>query len=835
MRKSANGLFANTASLLICGVLAGVVVAAAAFPLVALSGLAAKASGEAFGQLPDELTVKRTPQISYVYASDDKTLLATMYDENRRDLSLAEIPLVVQRAMLAAEDQKFYQHNGVDLKGFARAFIANKTSGEVEQGASTITMQLVRMSLTFTSSPNDVITATEDTNTRKLREIRYAIALEQRMTKDQILENYLNTAYFGLRSYGIYAASQVYFNKEPKALSLSQTAFLVGLVKFPGDLDQAGGQERATVRRDYILTEMQELGNITADEATAAKAEKLEVVRNETPNGCVQTTVAHWGFFCDFFERWWHQQEVFGATKYDRERQLRAGGYRIVSSLDINTQDAMHRNVIKQYPINAQTPEALMLAGVEPGTGKVRAMAVNRNFKLDDPRNPQNGPHTNPIARNQGIRGSYPNTTNPLLSTDPEFQGYRPGSVMKIYTLVAALEKGLPLDYTINTQARAVSKYRHRFEPNCNGWWCPPNSSGTPIGPHSMWTAFGYSVNTYFVPLFDAVGGKQVMDVANRMGLTFYDIPDDPKDRPGERTKDDDYANATGSIANVWSPFTLGISTHPPVQIANTFATLAADGLYCEPMPVESIANHKGEKLSVADTRCKQNFDPEVARAAIDAARCPVGDKSFFGKCTGATARASASIIGRPIAGKTGTSDKKQSSTLTITTKQLAVSGFLTDPDWPDTTEEMPHNPERGKGGVNPAVQYTMAEAMKDKPSMQFTKPTDKMAFGNQVGIPGVTCMGVPEATAVLKNAGFKVDVDNRAPVPSSCPAGTVAGTNPSGKTIKGGVVVIQISGGGAPGAGGGGGGGPGKPPTKPTKPPAVTCPPFCLPGQPDD
>lgn len=812
MRKSENGLFANTASLLICGVLAGVVVAAAAFPLVALSGLAAKAGGEAFGQLPDELTVKRTPQISYVYASDDKTLLATMYDENRRDLSLTEIPQMVQKAMLAAEDQKFYQHNGVDVKGFARAFIANKTAGEVEQGASTITMQLVRMSLTFTSTPQNVLHATEDTNARKLREVRYAIALEQRMTKDQILENYLNTAYFGLRSYGIYAASQVYFNKEPKDLSLSQTAYLVGLVKFPGDQDKVEKRAAAVVRRDYILTEMQDLGYAPAEEVAIAKAEPLEIIANETPNGCVQTTIVSAGFFCDFFQRWWLQQEVFGATKYDRERQLRAGGYRIVSSLDINTQDAMHRNVIKQYPIGAS--EALMLAGVEPGSGKVRAMAVNRNFKLDDKKNPQNLPHTNPIARAAGVRGSYPNTTNPLMSTDPEFQGYRPGSVMKVYTMVAALEKGLPLDYTINTQARAQSKYRHRFEPNCGGYWCPPNSSGTPIGPHSMWTAFGYSVNTYFVPLFDAVGGFAVMDVAKRFGLTFYDDPG---------TNDDDYNNSTDPrIANVWSPFTLGISTHPPVQIANTFATLAADGLHCDPTPVEAIINQKGEKLDVANPRCKQLFDEDVARAAIDAARCPVGDKSFFGKCTGTTARASAGIIGKPIAGKTGTSDKNQSSTLTITTKQLAVSGFLTDPDWPDTTEEMPHNPRGGKGGVNPAVQFTMAEAMKDKPPIQFTRPSDKMAFGNQVGIPAVACKSVPEAQAILKTAGFRVEVSPQA-IPSPCPAGTAAGTNPGSKTIKGGTVVIQVS------SGGGGGGGGGKPPTKPTKPPG--CPPICLPN----
>ncbi|HZM83075.1 MAG TPA: penicillin-binding protein [Candidatus Limnocylindrales bacterium] len=816
MRKRDHGFFTNTASLLICGVLAGVVVAAALFPVVAFSGLAAKAGGEAFGQLPDELTVKRTPQISYVYASDDKTLLATMYDENRRDLPLSEIPLIVQRAMLAAEDQKFYEHNGVDVKGFARAFIANQTAGEVSQGASTITMQLVRMSLTFTSSPPGVLKATEDTNTRKLREVRYAVALEQRMSKDQILESYLNTAYFGLRSYGIYAASQVYFNRVPAELTLSQTAFIVGLVKAPGDVEKPEGLEKAMTRRDYVIDEMLGLNYITQEQAIAAKAEKLEVVGNETPNGCVQTTVAHWGFFCDFFQRWWLQQDVFGTTTYDRERQLRAGGYRITTSLDIQTQDVMKANIEKQLPTGS--PHAMMLAAVEPGTGKVRAMGVNRNFRLDSRDHPQNGPHTNPVLRAAGFRGSYPNTTNPLMSTDPSFQGYRPGSVMKTYAMVAALEKGYPLDYTINTQSTYQSKYPISRgtgnAPTCGGYWCPPVYDNSPTGPQNMWTAFGYSVNTYFVPLFDRTGGLAVMDVARRFGLTFYNVPDNPADRDGEGTKDDDYRNSTNSrIANVWSPFVLGISTHPPVQIANTWATLAADGLFCEPLPVEAIANHRGEKLGVGNPRCEQRFSEDVARAAIDAGRCPVGDKSFFGagprgECDGSgTARPSYGIIQHPISGKTGTADGEKSSTLTITTKQLAVSGFVTDPDWPETTAHMEHN---GPGGINPAVQGTLRDALAGKPAIQFTKPSDKMAYGDQVGIPNVACKSVAEATSILRRAGFKVEVNNRAPVASTCAPGSVAGTSPSGRTIKGGSVSLLIS----AGNGGGGGGGPGPRPT---------------------
>lgn len=810
MRKSDNGLFANAASLLICGVLAGVVVAAAAFPLVAFTGLAAKAGGEAFGQLPDELTVKRTPQISYVYASDNKTLLATMYDENRRDLPLSAIPEVVQKAMLSAEDRKFYDHNGVDAVGFARAFVANKTSGSVEQGASTISMQLVRMSLTFTSSPQDVIKATEDTNARKLREIRYAIALEQKLTKEQILENYLNTAYFGKRAYGVYAAAQVYFKKELNDLSLSQVAFLVSLVKAPSDIEKAGGFERAVARRDYVIDGMVTLGNITQEVADKAKSEKVEIVGYETPNGCVDANTNHWGFFCDYFQRWWDRQEVFGATRFDRERQLRSGGFRIVTSMDLTVQESAYENAVRQQPLGV--PEALMLAAIEPGTGKVRALAVNRNFRLDDKN--ENGPHSDPRVRaaNPDAKGTYPNTTNPFLSTDSDFQGYRPGSVMKIYTAVAALENGYPLDTIINAQERAVSKYRHKLPPNCGGYWCPPNDSGRAYGPINMWQAFGQSINTYFVPLFDMVGGDKVMDVAHRMGLTFYNVPDAESDHPGEGTKDDDYYSSTTN-AKIWSPFTLGISTHPPLQIANTFATLAADGLFCEPTPIEQIHNFKKEKLDIGTPKCEQRFDPEVARAAIDVARCPVGDKSQVGSCAGSTAGDSRSIIGHPVAGKTGTADNKASSTLTITTKQLAVSGFLTDPDWPDTTTDMGH---AGPRGVNPAVQRTLADAMRDLPSIQFTPPTNpKLIRGNQASIADVTCKSVAEATAILTGQGYKVSVDTRFKVPSSCPLDTVALTNPAGKTLTGGVVTLILSDGSK--SGGGGGGGVPKPNPKPT------------------
>jgi len=321
-------------------------------------------------------------------------------------------------------------------------------------------------------------------------------------------------------------------------------------------------------------------------------------------------------------------------------------------------------------------------------------------------------------------------------------------------------ENGYPLDYILNTQPKALSKYRIYGDPRdipvCGtpAYWCPGNSGGGDFGPQNMWQAFGSSVNTYFVPLFDIVSGDKVMDTARRLGLTFYNVPDNPSDKPGEGTKDDDYASSTNpAIAKIWSPFTLGQSTHPPLQIANAFATLAADGLYCEPTPVESIHNIHNQKLNVGGPKCSQNIDPEVARAAIDAARCPVGDGAQAGSCGGATAGESKRIIGKPIAGKTGTSDNESTATLTITSKQLAMSGFLVDPDYPDTPTKMKH---KGNRGVNPAVQNAMAAAMKNKPGIQFTKPTNsKLIRGTQVSIPSdVICKSVPEAQGILKRAG---------------------------------------------------------------------------------
>ncbi|HWH00964.1 MAG TPA: penicillin-binding protein [Pilimelia sp.] len=782
IRKRDHNLLTNAASLLICGLLAGIVVAAAAFPVVAMTGLAAKAGAETFDKLPAALKVKQSPQISYVYARDGKTLLAMMYDENRRDTKLKNVAPVMIKAIIAAEDHDFYRHNGVDVTGVARAFVANKGAGRTQQGASTLTMQYVRLAISYSAEhPAEVVAATEDTNKRKLQEMRFALAIEQELAKDEILERYLNIAPFGNGAYGIFAASQVYFNKLPKDLNLEEAALLAGLVKAPTLYNPAtrSGHPRAVDRRAYVLNQMVQTGAITREQAAEAKAKKLVVKGKRTPRGCVATKVNHWGFFCDYFYRWWMDQRTFGATTYDRERMLKSGGYHIVTSLDVNMQAAFKKNVDKV--IKTTNKNALMVAAIEPGTGRVRALAVNRVFKLDDPNNPQNRRSSNPDKRKLGIRGSYPNTTNPLMTGGSGITGYQVGSTFKIFTVAAALEKGYPLATTLRTRSPLRTEYivEPGKPPACPGTnkYCPSNANpGWMDGTRTMWSGFGRSVNTYMVKLQEMIGAENAVNMAKRLGIQFRAV------------EDANFAN-NKQAANQWGAFTLGVSNTIPLELANAYATLAADGKYCQPTPVQEIRDQSGQKLAVGDPICEQRVSKEVARAAIDAARCPVNDRSETSRCDsdGGTAADVRGTVGRPVAGKTGTSDNDRTSTLVLTTKQLAVAGVMADPDWAKNTDKM------DSIAVKAAISKGLRDATRGMKKVEFTPPSGKLVNGTQRSIPDVRCRSVDDATARLRGAGFDVDVVST-PVESSCPRGTVAGTEPEGSTIEGGVVVIRIS-----------------------------------------
>jgi membrane peptidoglycan carboxypeptidase len=776
-------MLANAAALIICGLLAGLVVAAAAFPAAALTGLAAKAGAETFDGLPSELEVPHAPQITNVYASDGKTLITSLYDENRRDVPIDQIAPVMQEAVVASEDQRFFDHNGVDPKGVLRAFVADQ-KGEAQQGASTLTMQYVRLAISYSAdTPQEVVDATEDTPTRKLREMHLAIELEKKVTEEHggdkhaakldILDRYLNIAPFGHGAFGIYAASQVYFSTAPSKLTLDQAALLAGLLQATSSYDPTtpDGKKAAQARRNnHVLPGMRKLGYINDAQLAAAQAQPVVTKEGPTHNGCTSTVNARWGFFCDYLYRWWLQQPAFGADTYSRENQLLTGGYKIVTSLNVKTQRAADAALKRGDHIG--NPTAMMLAAVEPGKGYVEAVAVNRNYSNDNSGNPLS---TNPAKHKAGIKANYPNTTVPLVTGDgsPTF-GYQFGSTFKMFTMLGGLYAGLPLNYTIN----APNKYQSNFpmgtevsKVNCDGYYCPTNASKGDVGKWTIWEGYGKSVNTFFVPLEDRVGltgANGPITIAKRLGLNIPATDDVP----------------------TFGSFTLGVTNSTPLQMASAYATMAADGVYCTPSPVKSITDFNGNSLAVAQPQCKQAIDPDIAHAALDAARCPVGDQSAFGECHGSTAPYGRHEVGRPVAGKTGTTDSNQAQALITMTPQLAVAGVVTDPDNPLHSLSIPRNK------VNYAVLDTLRDAMKGLPVENFPAPPRSLAYGTPAHVPGVTCASVSSATARLKAAGFRVIVQ-QAPgsrVGSGCSAGAVAKTDPSGESVEGAIIALYLS-----------------------------------------
>jgi membrane peptidoglycan carboxypeptidase len=692
--------FGKLAALLFTGILAGLVVATVALPANLLLGRGLNLLGSAYQDLPSDLRTPPTAQRSYLYANDGKTLITSFYAENRTDVPLDAVAPAMRQAMVAAEDVRFYQHGGVDLRGVLRAFLANGTGGEVRQGASTLTMQYVRNVLK--SDPNlseeQRAAATATTLGRKVQEMRYALTLEKGLSKDEILSRYLNIAYFGAGAYGIDAASQRYFSKPPSQLTVPESALLAGLVQSPDTDDPIDGPPSAAqARRAYVLDQLVKMGSISADDAALAKAQPLGLRPSTEPSDCTAVPAQHadWGFFCDYFRQWWDAQPAFGATAADRQQALRRGGYTIVSSLDPHIQATALTQSLKIYGYGNR--RAVPTAVVQPRSGRVLALAVNRHYGL---------------ARNPAGQENYPNTVNQLVAGGGTIAGYQAGSTFKLFTMLAALEGGMPLNTGYDAPARILTNYPVSGPASCGGYWCPANATPSWMdGYRTMWTGFGRSVNTYFVHLEDRVGADRAVAMAQRLGIRFRAAGD---------------AKLAADGARGWGAFTLGVAATTPLDLANAYATVAADGLYCSPLPVSSITDAGGRPVSAGSPSCKQVLDPDVARAATDAARCPVGDQSAYGKCDGGTAPQVHTIMnGRPVAGKTGSSEENATETVVLFTPQLAAAAIAANPDDPRD-----HVGSAVQAKVVDAVARTMASALTGRPRQNFTAPSPAAAYG---------------------------------------------------------------------------------------------------------
>ncbi|MFL6003953.1 MAG: transglycosylase domain-containing protein, partial [Nocardioides sp.] len=318
----------------------GVLVAGLAIPFAGALGLGAKSVSKSMKNFPIKVSAEPLAQRTRVLDAHGK-LIATFYDQNRVYVPLAKIAPVMQKAVIAIEDSRFYQHGALDVKGTIRAFVKNQANDGVTQGGSSITQQLAKMTqLNQARNKDEREAAIDDTYKRKLQELRLAVAFEKNYSKDWILERYLNIAYFGDGTYGVQSASRRYFSKDASELTTAEAALLAGLVKNPVGYDPTTFPDRALSRRNTVLSRMAAVGDIPQAEADQLAATDLGLKVSPSRNGCLGSKAA---FFCDYVRRYLLADPSLGKTVEDRQTLLNSGGLTVKTTLDLRFQEAADR------------------------------------------------------------------------------------------------------------------------------------------------------------------------------------------------------------------------------------------------------------------------------------------------------------------------------------------------------------------------------------------------------------------------------------------------------------------------------------------------------------
>ena len=606
----------------------GVVVAGLAIPFAGVAGIGARNVARTMDNLPEELKTEDLSQRSTILDANGNRL-ASVYDENRITVPLKGISRTMVKALVAIEDYRFYQHGALDLKGTLRALITNQANDGVVQGGSSITQQLVKLTLLSQAKGKAAKkAAVDDTYARKLKELRYAIALEQEHSKDWILARYLNTAYFGDGAYGVQAAAKHYFDVNARDLTLRQSALLAGLVKNPYGYDPTKFPDKAELRRSVVLDRMAELNVIPRDKAEKTKAKDLGLNVQDVDNGCVNSAAP---FFCDYVMAYLLQDPSLGSTVQERRNVLKNGGLTIKTTLNMTDQTAADNSV--RAHVYAQDGAIGAMAVEEPGTGNVLALAQSR-----------------PMGAKKKQGETYLNYTIPEeLGNSKCCQA---GSTFKVFTLAAALQQGLPLTTAFNSPSPMTFNYDDFA--NCPGepgfgygTFEVPNS--TTSGMKNMYSGTRESVNTYYMQLEQETTVCAPYELAQQMGVNLTN-PQQSKNGLAERIPF----------------FTLGVASVSPLEMAEAYATFAARGLHCESRPVTQILDTAGNVLKDYPTSCTQVMEQQNADAVSDVLR-GVLEGGF----------ASAQRLPVPAAGKTGTTNEGRSVWFIGYTPHVATAVML--------------------------------------------------------------------------------------------------------------------------------------------------------------
>jgi membrane peptidoglycan carboxypeptidase len=787
------GVISLLGAFLAAAVITGFLSAGLLMPAVGAVGGSVRTVVDLFDALPDSFTTSPLSEQSVILAADG-TKIATPYDENRVIVPLAEIAPIMRTAQVAIEDHRFYEHGGADLQGILRAFISNRASGEVTGGGSTLTQQYVKITLQENAlragDKAGAKAATAQNYARKIQELKYSIQLEKTLTKDQILEGYLNLVYYGDRAYGVEAASQHYFGHSAKTMNLQEAALLAGLTQNPGTTDPVNFPDKALARRNVVLDRMKELGIIKDAEWSAARAVPLAAMLKVTPakNSCQSSD---YPYFCDYVLAWLKQDPsldpVLGRGEAQRVQAIYRGGLTIQTTMDPKVMGIAREEVTKRVPVGNDAEIGSAAAVLDAKTGAVRAIAQNTNYN---------------------VKKVNPGDDTVNWAVDTQYgasMGFSFGSTAKAFALVTALEAGWPVSSSVFAKASGPSnpaEYTNKeFTGECglSKPWTVRNDYNSPDEEITLVEATAQSINTAFVGLALQLGGDacKIRDTEWRMGLH----------------------QASGKkIPPYPAAIILGATSVSPMTVASAYQTLANEGVYCPPVPVLSIVKDgKALALPALGSACERRVDAEVARGVTRLLQGPLR--------SGGTASGSGLAGGRPAAGKTGTADGSNETWFVGYTPELSTAVWVGTPN--DLRNERvvrniclrPAGETKGcsagrYGSVfgatiaAPIWKAIMDRTLEGTPKTPFADPGSAITDGEKVDIPDISRRSLDDAKALLLQAGF---VPSVVKVYSNYRVGTVVGTSPRSQATRGSVVKVLVSQGPAP-----------APTAPPTLPPAV-------------
>ncbi|MGV9801823.1 transglycosylase/D,D-transpeptidase PonA2 [Mycobacterium sp. NPDC003449] len=745
-----------------CCLLASVLAAAFMFPVVGGFGLMSNRASDVVANGSAALVEGDVPQVSTMVDAKGNTI-AWLYSQRRFEVPSEQIANTMKLAIVSIEDKRFAEHNGVDWQGTLTG-LSGYLSGNLDtRGGSTLEQQYVKNYQLLVAAQTDAErrAAIETTPARKLREIRMALTLDKTFTKPEILTRYLNLVSFGNGAFGVQDAAQTYFGINASELNWQQAALLAGMVQSTSALNPYTNPDGALARRNLVLDTM--IDNIPqeADALRAAKAQPLGVLPQpqELPRGCI--AAGDRAFFCDY------ALEYLARAGLSKE-QVAKGGYLIKTTLDPDVQGTVKSAVNNIAP--ADTPGiASVMSVIKPGkeTHPVLAMASNRTY---------------------GLNTDAGETMQPQPFS---LVGDGAGSIFKLFTVAAAMDMGMGINTTLPVPKYFQAKGLGSSDtPGCpKDTWCVSNVGGT-SGSMDVTKALATSPNTAFAKLISQIGVQRSVDMAVRLGLRSYALPGTARDYdPNSNESLADFVKRQ----NIGS-FTLGPIEVNALELSNVAATLGSGGTWCPPNPIGQVLDRDGKEVSVTTETCEQAVPEGLANTLANA--------MSHDDQAGGTASGSAGSVGwdLPMSGKTGTTEAHRSSGFLGFTGQYAAANYIYDDS--STPGELCSFPLRQCGdgdlfgGNEPArTWFTAMKPIANNFGPIALPPTDPRYVDGGPGsqVPSVSGLDENAARLRLKEAGFQVS-DGASSVNSSSKYGTVVGTTPSGQTIPGSIVTIQVS-----------------------------------------